>query len=76
MNRRAFERLNLERDEQGLSRFANPRNAAAGSIRVLETQVTAARRLDYYPYFLFVDGAPLHPSIGNPWRRSPLSDSK
>jgi DNA ligase (NAD+) len=62
MNRRAFERLNLERDEQGLSRFANPRNAAAGSIRVLETQVTAARRLDYYPYFLFVDGAPLHPS--------------
>jgi DNA ligase (NAD+) len=62
MNRRAFERLNLERDEQGLARFANPRNAAAGSIRVLETQVTAARRLDYYPYFLFVDGAPLHAS--------------
>jgi len=62
MNRRAFERLNLERDQQGLSRFANPRNAAAGSIRVLEPQITAARRLDYYPYFLFVDGAPLHSS--------------
>ena len=38
MNRRAFERLNAERDEKGLSRFANPRNAAAGSLRVLEPQ--------------------------------------
>ncbi|HVX65773.1 MAG TPA: NAD-dependent DNA ligase LigA [Bryobacteraceae bacterium] len=56
MNRKAFERLNAERDEQELSRFANPRNAAAGSIRVLEPQVTASRRLDYYAYFLMVDG--------------------
>ena len=53
MNRRAFERLNAERDEQGLSRFANPRNAAAGSLRVLEPRITASRRLDYYAYFLF-----------------------
>lgn len=58
MNRKAFDRLNAERDEQGLSRFANPRNAAAGSIRVLEPQITAARRLDYYTYFLFVNGEP------------------
>ncbi len=58
MNRRAFERLNAERDERGLSRFANPRNAAAGSLRVLEPAVTASRRLDYYTYFLYVDGAP------------------
>ncbi len=57
MNRRAFERLNLERDQQGLPRFANPRNAAAGSIRVLEPSITASRRLDYYTYFLLVDGA-------------------
>jgi DNA ligase (NAD+) len=62
MNRKAFERLNAERDELGLSRFANPRNAAAGSIRLLEPQVTAARRLDYYTYFLFVDGEPCHDS--------------
>src|SRR5215472_8858787 len=41
LNRRAFERLNAERDEKGLSRFANPRNAAAGSLRVLEPQITA-----------------------------------
>ncbi|MDR3699464.1 MAG: NAD-dependent DNA ligase LigA [Candidatus Sulfopaludibacter sp.] len=58
MNRRAFERLNAERDEKGLSRFANPRNAAAGSLRVLEPQITASRRLDYYTYFLFVEGRP------------------
>ena len=61
MNRRAFERLNAERDERGLSRFANPRNAAAGSLRVLEPSVTASRRLDYYTYFLQVDGAPAYP---------------
>ncbi len=58
LNRRAFERVNQEREEQGLPKFANPRNAAAGSIRVLEPAITASRRLDYYPYFLLVDGAP------------------
>jgi DNA ligase (NAD+) len=58
MNRRAFERLNAEREGQSLSRFANPRNAAAGSLRVLEPSVTASRRLDCYAYFLLVDGRP------------------
>lgn len=58
MNRKAFERLNTEREEAGLSRFANPRNAAAGSLRLLEPQITASRRLDYYTYFLLVDGQP------------------
>jgi DNA ligase (NAD+) len=58
MNRKAFERLNAERDEKGLSRFANPRNAAAGSLRLLEPQITASRRLEYYTYFLLVDGKP------------------
>src|SRR5947209_11415885 len=62
MNRRAFESLNAERDERGLSRFANPRNAAAGSLRVLEPQITAARRLEYYTYFLLADGQPAFPS--------------
>ncbi|MGA1996854.1 MAG: NAD-dependent DNA ligase LigA [Bryobacteraceae bacterium] len=58
MNRRAFERLNAERDANGQARFANPRNAAAGSLRVLEPRVTASRRLDFYPYFLLVEGEP------------------
>jgi DNA ligase (NAD+) len=61
-NRRAFERLNAERDEKGLSRFANPRNAAAGSLRVLEPQITASRRLDFYTYFLLKDGQPAYES--------------
>jgi DNA ligase (NAD+) len=64
MNRRAFERLNAERDERGLARFANPRNAAAGSLRVLEPQITASRRLDYYTYFLLADG---RPAMGSHW---------
>jgi DNA ligase (NAD+) len=65
MNRRSFERLNAEREERGLSRFANPRNAAAGSLRVLEPQVTASRRLDYYTYFLMVDG---RPALDSQWQ--------
>jgi DNA ligase (NAD+) len=52
MNRRAFERLNTDREDRGLTRFANPRNAAAGSLRVLEPGITASRRLDFYTYFL------------------------
>jgi DNA ligase (NAD+) len=64
MNRRAFERLNAERDERGLSRFANPRNAAAGSLRLLEPQITASRRLDYFTYALLVDGRPV---FGSHW---------
>src|ERR1700730_5624409 len=62
MLRRAFERLNAERDERGLSRFANPRNAAAGSLRVLDPSITASRRLECYAYFLLVDGQPHYPS--------------
>src|SRR5262249_9718853 len=62
MNRLAFERLNADRDERGLSRFANPRNAAAGSLRVLEPSITASRRLDFYAYFLLVDGQAAFPS--------------
>jgi len=62
MLRRAFERLNQERDERGLSRFANPRNAAAGSLRVLDPSITTSRRLEFYTYFLLVDGRPYYPS--------------
>ncbi len=62
LNRRAFERLNEERDRQELPRFANPRNAAAGSLRVLEPAVTASRRLDFYAYLLLVNGSPVFDS--------------
>ena len=56
MPAKAFERMNEERDRQGLPRFANPRNAAAGAVRVLEPNITAQRRLDFYAYFLMRDG--------------------
>ena len=65
MSRRAFERLNAERDDKGLSRFANPRNAAAGSLRLLEPRLTAERRLEYYTYFLLTEG---RPAFDSHWR--------
>ncbi len=59
MQRRSFERMNQDREEAGLTRFANPRNAAAGALRALDPTVTAARQLDYFAYFLLRDGRPL-----------------
>ncbi len=56
----AFERMNEDREKQNLPRFANPRNAAAGAVRTLDANVTAARRLDFFSYFLLIDGRPLH----------------
>ncbi|HET8546676.1 MAG TPA: NAD-dependent DNA ligase LigA [Bryobacteraceae bacterium] len=58
MNRHGFERLNSEREQRGESKFANPRNAAAGSVRMLDPKITATRPLDYFAYGLLVDGKP------------------
>ena len=52
----AFKKMNDDRATQNLSTFANPRNAAAGTIRVLEPNIVAQRRLDFYSYFLLVKG--------------------
>lgn len=58
----AFQRLNEEREQQGLTKAANPRNAAAGSIRMLEPNIVAQRRLDFYAYAaLTKNGLPLFP---------------
>ena len=50
MEREAFLRLNLRRAEEGESAFANPRNAAAGSLRQLDSRITAKRPLTLYCY--------------------------
>lgn len=52
----AFQRMNEERERLGLSKFANPRNAAAGAVRVLEPNITAQRRLDFFSYAVLVNG--------------------
>ena len=62
MPRKSFEKLNAEREQQQLSLFANPRNAAAGALRALEPGVTASRQLDYFAYFLLMDGRFHYPS--------------
>jgi len=51
----SFRRINEERQEAGEALFANPRNAAAGSIRLLDPRVVAQRGLDLFLYSIFID---------------------
>lgn len=46
--RKAFQQMNREREEEGLPAFANPRNAAAGSLKQLDSTITAKRPLDIF----------------------------
>ncbi len=52
MSKRAFNKVNEERLKNGENLFANPRNAAAGSVRQLDSKITAKRELDYMAYFI------------------------
>lgn len=56
MPTKSFVAMNEQREEDGLPLFANPRNAAAGAVRVLEPNITAQRKLDFYSYFLLQEG--------------------
>lgn len=58
MTRHGFERLNEMREQEGLPLYANPRNSAAGSLRVLDPTVTAARQLEFMAYYFLVQGQP------------------
>jgi len=57
-SKKAFERVNAEREAEGEPLFANPRNAAAGTLRLLDSRVTARRRLDAWLYGI-VDASPM-----------------
>src|SRR6266852_6075288 len=52
----SFEAMNRQQEESGGKIFVNPRNAAAGSVRVLDSSITARRRLEFFAYYLLVDG--------------------
>ena len=52
----SFKKINEERERQGLPTFANPRNFTAGTVRQLDPNVTAERRMDYFPYILLRNG--------------------
>jgi DNA ligase (NAD+) len=61
--RTGFHKLNQERAAEGLSLFANPRNAAAGSVRQLDSHITAKRPLDIFIYMLgYAEGKPTPPT--------------
>ncbi len=55
MTRKAFEAMNRHQEQMGAKVFVNPRNAAAGSVRVLDPSITAQRRLEFFAYYLLVD---------------------
>ncbi|GAC1514989.1 MAG: NAD-dependent DNA ligase LigA [Terriglobales bacterium] len=52
----SFQKMNDEREQRGLSLFANPRNATAGTVRQIDPSITAERRLDYFGYSLLRQG--------------------
>ncbi len=53
---KAFEKMNKDREAEGLAPAVNPRNAAAGTLRTMEPSIVAQRRLDVYAYFLLTQG--------------------
>ena len=62
MPKKSFAALNARQRAEAKRQFENPRNAAAGSLRMLNAAVTASRRLDFYPYQLLAAGGSVFPS--------------
>ncbi len=61
MTRKAFEALNRGQEQNGGKVFANARNAAAGAVRMLDSSITAQRRLDFFAYYLMTEGKAAFP---------------
>ncbi len=59
MHRKAFEKMNAERAENGEQIYANPRNFAAGTIKLQDSAEVAKRPLDCYLYFIYADNLPI-----------------
>lgn len=77
MPRRVFSELNKKREERGESLFANPRNAAAGSLRQLDPKICASRRLDIFVFNLqegspYMDGREIKSHTESLYRLSEL----
>lgn len=56
LSRSQFKKINEELEMQGEKTFANPRNCAAGTLRMLDSSIVASRRLDMFPYDLLSEG--------------------
>ncbi|MBI4853890.1 MAG: NAD-dependent DNA ligase LigA [Acidobacteria bacterium] len=56
MSNTSFRKINQEQEEKGLARYANPRNLASGTMKLLDSQVVATRKLDFFSYDLYFDG--------------------
>ncbi|HEX8264644.1 MAG TPA: NAD-dependent DNA ligase LigA [Pyrinomonadaceae bacterium] len=62
LSRSNFKRLNEELAESGAKTFANPRNAASGTIRLLDSRLVKQRKLDFFPYDVLAGAAKMFPT--------------
>ena len=65
LTRSVFDRLNEERAADGIQLFANPRNAAAGTLKLLDSKVVASRSLDCFFYFILGEDLPFDNHMDN-----------
>ncbi len=65
MTRSVFNRLNTEREAAGIQLFANPRNAAAGTLKLLDPKIVASRQLDCFLYLMLGEELPFDTHFGN-----------
>jgi DNA ligase (NAD+) len=69
---KVFNKLNQEREQKGKSLLANPRNAAAGALRQLDSKMVAKRKLDFFAYTLHL---PNNDTLKNQWEALDLLES-
>ena len=65
MPRKVFDDINAQREEEGEVPFANPRNAAAGTLKLLDPSIVAQRKLDCYLYFILGENLPFNNHLEN-----------